>query len=69
MSHKHHKVVHHRWIGGNLINEIASFLSFEEARNFAEQLRTNINSQIVKIYNENEELVHSSGAEVTDTYA
>ena len=65
----HHKVVHHRWVGGRLIQEIASFLSFEEAHAFSEHLRTNINSQIVKVYDENEELVHSSGAEVTDTYA
>lgn len=62
---KKHKVVSHIWNDGILKTLTNFFNSFDEAKNFSEDL----NSHAVKIYDEDEQLVHSAGAKVENTYA
>jgi hypothetical protein len=64
--HTIHKVVSHIWHEGQLKSFINSFASFEQAMNFARSL----NCHAIKVYDHNEELVHTAGnVEDPATYA
>ena len=62
---KKHKVVSHVWNNGILRSLTNFFNSFDEAENFSDNLTTHA----VKIYDEDEQIVHASGASIEDTYA
>jgi hypothetical protein len=62
---KGHKVKSHLWKNGILETFEEFFESFKEALEYA----NNIVAQLVKIYNEDDEVVHTCSKSVDDTYA
>jgi len=62
---KKHKVKSHQWIAGILHVTEHLFESLEEALHFSK----NTMGHSVKVYNENDQLVHQNSNQPTDTYA
>jgi pterin-4a-carbinolamine dehydratase len=62
----HHKVKTHRWSNGQLISNEFSFESFDEALAFTGSIDL---STSVKIYDEQDQVVHEAGTQNVDTYA
>ena len=59
-----HRVKTHHWLNGKLYTKEKFFLNFEQALGYANE----VDSHHIKIYDENDNLVHDSKPE-TETYA
>ena len=65
MSKHHHKVKTHHWRQGILHTAEQVFESLEKAMQYA----LHAGGHSVKVYNENDQLIHQTSGQSSDTYA